>query len=210
MTRTEPDTEELLRSVAGGDPAARGALLQRHRARLRQLVGLRMDRRLSARVDPSDVVQETLAEADRRLGDYLRERPLPFYPWLRRLALDRLAEQHRRHLRAARRSVIREELTPLRLPEGSALELAQRLLAPAATPSESLRRRELVGRVRAALDALSPPEREVVELRYLEQLSAREVAAVLGVSEEAAKKRALRGLQRLRDLLGEGESGGGR
>ena len=108
MTHRGPDTEELLRRVEGGDPEARDALLLRHRARLRQLVALRMDPRLAARVDASDVVQETLAEADRRMSDYLRERPLPFYPWLRRLALDRLAVQHRFHVRAARRSVRRE------------------------------------------------------------------------------------------------------
>jgi len=131
-------------------------------------------------------------------------------PWLRRLALDRLAAQHRFHVRAARRSVTREELAPLRLPDGSALELANRLLARSGGPSETARKRELVGLVRAALDALSPPEREVVELRYLEQLSAREVAAILGVSEAAAKKRGLRALQRLRDLLDESASAGGR
>src|SRR5688500_12937185 len=123
MTRAQPDTEELIRSAAGGDRGARGALLQRHRDRLRRMVAVRMDRRLAARVDPSDLVQESLAEADRRLDAYLRERPLPFYPWLRRLALDRVAEAHRRHT-AGRRDVAREE--PLAgLPENSALELAE-------------------------------------------------------------------------------------
>ena len=134
LTDQGPDTEELLRRVEDGDPGARDALLLRHRARLRQLVALRMDPRLAARVDASDVVQETLAEANQRLGDYLRDRPLPFYPWLRRLALDRLAAQHRFHVRAARRSVRREELAPLRLPDGSALELANRLLARSTGP----------------------------------------------------------------------------
>src|SRR5436853_2187221 len=129
MTQPQPDTEELLRRAGDGDRDARGAVLDRHRRRLRRMVALRMDPRLAARVDASDVVQETLAEADRRMSDYLRERPLPFYPWLRRLALDRLAWQHRFHVRAARRSVTREELAPLRLPDGSALELANRLLA---------------------------------------------------------------------------------
>jgi RNA polymerase sigma factor (sigma-70 family) len=62
-------------------------------------------------------------------------------------------------------------------------------------------REELQARVRAALAALPGPEREVLVLRYLEQMSAREVGAVLGISEAAAKKRALRALQRLRALL---------
>src|SRR5262245_21657346 len=210
MTSPEPDTQELLRRAGGGDRGARGALLLRHRARLRRMVALRMDRRLAARVDPSDVVQEALAEADRRLDGYMRERPLPFYPWLRPLAWDRLVEQHRRHVRAGRRSVLREEPEPAGLPEDSALELAGRLLACGHSPSAALRREEAVARVRAALAALPEPDREVLALRYLERLPAREVGAVLGVSEEAAKKRALRALERLRALLGDEPSGGGR
>jgi DNA-directed RNA polymerase specialized sigma24 family protein len=89
MTRAQPDTEELLRRVDAGDGQARGALLQRHRIRLKRLIALRLDPRLAARVDPSDVVQEALAEADRRLDRYIQERPLPFYPWLRQLVQDR-------------------------------------------------------------------------------------------------------------------------
>jgi RNA polymerase sigma-70 factor (ECF subfamily) len=210
MTRPEPDTDELLRRAGGGDQDARGALLQRHRDRLRRMIVVHMDRRLAARLDPSDVVQETLAEADRRLDGYLRKRPLPFYPWLRRLAWDRLVEQHRRHLRAGRRSVLREEAEPPRLAEGSVLELADRFFTRSEGPSAVLRRQERVARMRAALDALPERDREVLVLRYLEQLPAEEVAAVLGVSEVATKKRALRALQRLRALLSDDTSGGSR
>jgi RNA polymerase sigma-70 factor (ECF subfamily) len=165
------------------------------------MVACRMDPRLAARFDPSDVVQESLAEADRRLDDYLRERPLPFYPWLRQLAWERLVEQHRRHLRASRRSVLREEAESPVLFSGSALELAERLLDSGQGPSAALQREELRERVRAALDALPEGDREVLTLRYLEQLKAREVGDVLGLSESAAKKRVLRALERLRDLL---------
>jgi RNA polymerase sigma-70 factor (ECF subfamily) len=77
------DTEQLLDQAAAGDEAARGQLLQRHRTRLKRMVTVRADPRLVARVDPSDVVQETLIEAAAQLGHYLRRRPLPFYPWLR-------------------------------------------------------------------------------------------------------------------------------
>jgi RNA polymerase sigma-70 factor (ECF subfamily) len=195
-----PDTEELLDRAGRGDRAAQGALLQRHHDRLRRMVALRMDPRLAARVNPSDVVQETLAEADRRLADYLRERPLPFYPWLRQLAWERLVAQHRRHLHAQRRSV-RREAGPIGLPDGSAAELADRLLDSGSGPSAALQREERRRQVRSALDALSAPDREVLVLRYLEELSAREVGAVLGISEAAAMKRALRALQRLRHAL---------
>jgi RNA polymerase sigma-70 factor (ECF subfamily) len=179
MTTDPPSTDELLRRVGDGDRQARSQLLLRHRPRLRRLIALRLDPRLAARLDPSDVVQESLAEADRRLGRYLRERPLPFYPWLRQLALEQLVEQHRRHLRAGRRSVLREQAEPPRLPDQSAGELAERLLAGGDSPSAGLHREELRVRVRAALEALAGPDREVLLLRYLEQMAAAEVAAAI-------------------------------
>jgi RNA polymerase sigma-70 factor (ECF subfamily) len=203
MSQVGPDTAELLRRAGGGDRLARGALLQRHRARLRRLIALRLDPRLAARIDPSDVVQEVLVEADRRLDRYVSERPLPFYPWLRQLAVERLVDQHRRHVRAGRRSVTREE--PQGLLDASADTLLG-LVGGGESPSAGLRREELRQRVRVALEGLAEADREVLVLRYLEQLTAHEVGAVLGISEAAAKKRALRALQRLRERL-KGEPG---
>src|SRR5260370_42207215 len=131
------------------------------------MVGLRMDRRLAAGLDPSDVVQETLAEAVCQLSDYLRRRPLPFYPWLRQLAWERLVDLHRRHVRAQRRSVLREEDRPP-LPDGSALELADRLLARGSSPSARFDRQERRDRGRAAPARLAGHDREVPVLRHLE------------------------------------------
>jgi RNA polymerase sigma-70 factor (ECF subfamily) len=201
MAPAQPDTEELLRLAEEGDLAARNRLLERHQQRLRSLIALRMDRRLAARIDPSDVVQESLAEADRRLEDYLRRKPMPFYPWLRQLALERLVEEHRRHLRSQKRSVRREEARLSFLPDESAQELADRLMDQGSNPSARLRRESERNRVRAALTLLGENDREVLALRHLEQLSVREIAAVLGISDGAVKVRHLRALKRLRDLL---------
>jgi RNA polymerase sigma-70 factor (ECF subfamily) len=196
-----PDTDELIQLARGGDPSARDRLLDRHRSRLRRLVRLHLDRRLGARVDPSDVVQETLAEADRRLEEYLRQPPLPLYPWLRQIALDRLLDLRRRHLRARKRSVAREEPGVLGLPDESAAELAARLIDLGSSPSRSLLRQELRERVRAALGRLPERDREVLVLRHLEEMPVREVAAVLGAGEGAVRMRLVRALGRLRDLL---------
>jgi RNA polymerase sigma-70 factor (ECF subfamily) len=207
MTTEMPDTMRLIERARAGDPAARHHLLDRHRGRLRRMVAVRLDRRLAARLDPSDIVQEALADAARRLSDYLRDRPLPFYPWLRRLVWDRLLELHRHHGRA-RRSVAREEPEGLDLPDESVAVLAERLAANGTSPSRNLLRRELRDRVRAALDALGPRDREVLALRYLEQLTTAETAAVLGLSEGAVKSRLMRAILRLRDQLeAEGENG---
>jgi RNA polymerase sigma-70 factor (ECF subfamily) len=198
---TTADTEHLLERAAAGDGAARDQLLQRHRRRLARMVAVRFDPRLAARADPSDVVQETLAEAAANLDRYLRERPLPFYPWLRRLAQRRLIDLHRRHLQARRRSVTREEGPP-GLPDHSALALANRLFARTSSPSAGLRRQERRDRVRAALAALPEQDREILVLRILEALPTRETAAVLGISEGAVRSRQVRALDRLKVLLG--------
>ena len=208
MTQSAPDTEELLRRACA-DPQARGALLDHHRQRLRRMVAVRLDPRLNARVDPSDVVQETLAEADRRLDDSLKDRPIPFYPWLRQIAADRIADEHRRHIIAARRSLRREEPPAPALSSGSVLELADRLLDRGVGPSEAVRRDEVQNQVRAALDGLRERDREVLVLRHLEQLSIREIAAVLGTTEGVVKVRHLRAVQRLRAAL-KAEGRGGR
>ena len=73
------------------------------------MVALRLDPRLSGRVDASDVVQEALIDIARKLAEYERERPLPFYPWLHRLTSERLAIVHRQHRRGIR-SVGRERI----------------------------------------------------------------------------------------------------
>jgi RNA polymerase sigma-70 factor (ECF subfamily) len=198
---TTTDTEQLLQRVAGGDAAARDQLLQRHRHRLRRMVAFRFDTRLAARVDPSDVVQETLAEAAIQLDRYVRERPLPFYPWLRQLAHRRLIDLHRRHVQARRRTVILEEAVS-GLPDRSALALADRLFGRASSPSTHLYRKERRDRVRAALAALAEHDRDVLVLRILEGLPTRHAAAVLHISEVAVRRRQVRALERLKALLG--------
>jgi RNA polymerase sigma-70 factor (ECF subfamily) len=201
MSAEEPNTEQLLGRAAGGDPDAGWQALERQRGRLRRMIAVRLDRRLAARVDPSDVVQETLAGAYQRLPDYLRARPLPFHAWLRQMAQQRLVELHRHHVQARRRSVTREEADPPPLPDGSALELIDRLLARGSSPSAGMARREQAARVQAALAQLAEHDREVLVLRHLEQLSPREIAGILGVSEGVVYTRHLRALRRLQHLL---------
>jgi RNA polymerase sigma-70 factor (ECF subfamily) len=203
MARHDPDTEVLIERARGGDGSARQQLLVRHRDRLRQMVAVRLDRRLAARLDPSDVVQEALADAAQNLSDYLRQPPLPFYCWLRQFAWERLVKAHQRHLHARKRAVGREERRDLPLPDESALELARRLVAPGTSPSHHLLREELRNRVQAALARLEEPDREVLVLRYLEQLSMGEIGALLRVKEGTVRLRHLRALRRLRALLGD-------
>ena len=202
MGLDEPDSEELVRRAGAGDKAAIEQLLATYRTRLRKMVAVRMDPRLLARLDPSDVVQEALITAARKLPEYLRERPLPFYPWLRQVAWNRLVDLHRRHLQARKRRATSEERGDMGLPDQSAMQLAGRLLSTGTSPSGRLMREERRERVRAALTQLPPHDREVLVLRYLEQLSIGEIAAVLKVTEGAVNMRQVRALERLATLLG--------
>jgi RNA polymerase sigma-70 factor (ECF subfamily) len=195
------DTEALVRQAADGDRSARQQLIALHRERLRRMVAVRMDGRLAARIDASDVVQEALAEANQHLDAYFQERPLPFYPWLRQFAWHRLRHLHRHHIDARRRSVAREVPWELPLPDHSALDLARRMTASGTSPSRRLIRDEERERVQAALSRLDPRDREVLVLRYLEDLSTEEIVAVLGIRAGAVKMRHVRALERLRGLL---------
>jgi RNA polymerase sigma-70 factor, ECF subfamily len=198
MSHEPDDTAELMDRAGRGDSASRQRLLARHRQRLLRMVDVRLDRRLAARLDPSDVVQEILIDANQHLDDFLKQRPIPFYAWLRQLAWARLVDLHRRHVGARRRSVTREERGDLALPDESVLLLAQRLFSSHSSPSRRLIREEEREELRAALTALPSRDREVLVMRHMEQMEIGEIASVLGITVGAVKARHLRALLRLR------------
>ncbi len=187
----EHETDALLELAAQGDQSAVAELVARHRPRLRQMVAVRMDRRLSSRIDPSDVVQDVLMKAARTLEDYIRKRPLPFYPWLRQLAWQRLYDLHVQHVCAEKRSTAREAAGGTALSDESVMELARQVVDSGTRPSMRLFREELRCRVHTALSQMSDLDREVLIMRYLERLSGKEIAAIVGASESAVNMRHL-------------------
>jgi RNA polymerase sigma-70 factor (ECF subfamily) len=167
-----------------------------------------MDRRLAPRCDPSDVVQQTLIVAFQNIPEYVRNPPLPFYPWLRQLAWKRLNDLYQKHIRAQRRSVQREEPADWHLSDESVLQLADRLVSSGTSPSGQTMRAELQARVQTALAALSERDREIVVMRHIEGLSIKEIAAILEISEGTVKMRQRRALERLKEILtDDGEEG---
>jgi RNA polymerase sigma-70 factor (ECF subfamily) len=81
--------------------------------------------------------------------------------------------------------------------------MAGQFVSHLTSPSQAAIRRELQERLRAALEEMEPLDREVLALRHFEELGNNEVAEVLGITPEAASKRHVRALKRLRRLLAE-------
>ncbi len=200
-------TEELLLAAKGGDLDAVNKLLERHREPVRRMIELRLDHAIIARVDASDIVQDTLVEASRRLQDYIRSPDMPFHLWVRHIAKDRIIDAHRRHRAAERRSVDREQ--PLERPgfsSQSSIQLLGQLQAGGLTPATQAIRKEMEARFAAGLEELDEVDREILMMRHFEQLSNQECAKALGLSEPAASMRYLRALRRLRAILGVDDS----
>jgi RNA polymerase sigma-70 factor (ECF subfamily) len=186
-----------------GDEQARAELLDLHRDRLRKMVAIRLDRRLAARVDASDIVQEAMRDAFERLPEYFSDPQIAFYPWLRRIAWDRLMDVYRQHIAAEKRSVLKERAWIPDLNEESVVELAQSLVTNSQNPRQLALRAEMEDRTLRALLELKPQHREILVLRYMEQLDVAEIASVLGISQTAVTSRHLRAVQRLRRLVGD-------
>ena len=202
MWPEQPETQALLSQARNGEAGAVDRLLTAHREPLRRMIGMRLDPALAARVDASDIVQDVLLEAHRRLEEYLRNPVMPFRLWLRHIAKDHVIDAHRRHRQAQRRSLDREQpLVPALLADHSSYELAGQLLDQEPTPASAAIRHELQRRLDAAVAELNEQDREVILMRHAEQLSNQDVATALGLSEAAAAMRYLRAVRRLREAL---------
>lgn len=186
-----------LRRLRDGNLDALAELFGFFRPRLRQMIRLRMQGPLEARVDPSDVLQETFLDASRRISEYLAEPKVSPFVWFRGLTLDRLKKIQREHLGTQCRAVGRE----LRLPKQSSVLAAFHLIANGPSPSNALLEVEMKERVKLALAAVKEEDREILLMRHFEGMSNREVAETLGLSVSGATMRHGRALFRLKEVL---------
>lgn len=195
-------TQDLLAGVDAGNEEALNRLLERHRVAVHRMVQMRLDQQIKNRVDVSDVVQDVLVEANRRLTDYLADPRMPFHLWIRQIAKDRIIDAHRRHRGSAKRSVDRERrmTTPAGM-NHSTMDLAGQLCDGELTPAAAAMQHEIARRVEQAIEQLNEQDYEIIVMRHYEQLSNQEVAAALELSEQAASMRYLRAVRRLRSLL---------
>jgi RNA polymerase sigma-70 factor (ECF subfamily) len=166
------------------------------------MVEMRLDWRLRARIDASDVIQDAFVEVTQRLEDYFHDAKVPFFLWLRLVVGEQLKNLHRHHLSVQMRDARREvSLYRDALPEASSAALAAQLLGKQTSPTQAALRAERMLRMQQAINSLDAIDREIVSLRHFEQLNRSEAAQVLGIEESAATKRYVRALKRLKAAL---------
>jgi len=188
--------QRLLDEFASGNRSAIDALLTSYRDELRQYIQLRLDPRLAQRLDASDVVQEVQINVVQRIDDFLTRRPMPFSLWLRRTALDRLADLRRHHNR--RRRTVKAEAE---LPNRTSIALARSLVNRGTSPSLNVVADELAAELKRALSQLGEADREILVMRQLERMPLKDIALVLDIDVSTVGRRFGRALLKLEQVL---------
>ncbi len=199
----DPDPDDVAGLIARarrGDAAARDWLFARCRDYLGFAARARVESWLRAKVDASDLVQQTLLEACRDFPRFEGVTEKEWLGWLRRILDHNAADFVRRYGKAAKRQVGRE--VPFGDLAGSEAGIgAPEPSAPGASPSQELLRADTERRVAAALAELPTDYQEVIVLRNVQRLPFDEVGRRMNRSRPAAQMLWMRAIQRLRAVL---------
>jgi RNA polymerase sigma-70 factor (ECF subfamily) len=187
----------------GERPATRDEVLAKARDYLRVLARVGLDPRLRAKVDESDVVQQSLLEAHRDWDQFRGSTDGERFAWLRQILARNLSNLLRDYTRA-KRDVARERV-PDPAAEASSVRLERWLAADQTTPGAAAVREEEAARLALALAGLPDHQREAVILRHWHGYPVTQIAAHLNTTPDAVTGLLYRGLQALRARLREEE-----
>jgi RNA polymerase sigma-70 factor (ECF subfamily) len=201
VTAEHPD--DLLHEAMTGNTASLGRLLALYERYLALLARVQIGQRLQGKVDASDLVQETFLDAHRYFAQFRGATEGQFVRWLRQILAAKLADLLRRYLGTQGRDVRLERRLEAALDRSSVL-LDRAFVSPQPSPSQLAARREQAVLLADALGDLPADYREVLVLRHLEGLTFPEVARRMGRSLDAVEKLWVRGLARLRQVIGGG------
>ena len=173
--------------------------LIRYRNYLRFLARLQLDPRLRGKLDPSDVVQQTLLEAVARHEQFRGGTEAEYLAWLRRMLINNLADALRA-FRQAKRNIAREHAIEEALNNSSA-RLAASLADPGPQAPEQVERQERAIRLADALEQLPERQRDALVCKHWHGWPVARIAQHLECSSEAVAGLLKRGLKQLRELL---------
>jgi len=175
-----------------------GRKLMAYRDYLLLLARAQLEPGLRAKLDPSDVVQQTLVKAQQNLDQFRGANSAELAGWLRRILLNTLVDAARKYGREQDwQRVLEQNL------EQSSAQLEAWLAADQSSPSEAAQRQEQVIHLAAALARLPEDQRTAVELHHLHQGSVADIARRMDRTEASVAGLLRRGLKRLRELLAE-------
>jgi RNA polymerase sigma-70 factor (ECF subfamily) len=194
--------EDLLLRASAGDTEALGRLLEAYRASIRAQAENQLNGRLGARIDPSDIVQETFLEAHRDFPGFHGRSEAEWAVWLNRILSNNVIEAIRCHENAKKRSVRVEK--SLQQPVQSGLELQDLLPVDQSTPGQRAVRREESQDMEATIESLPADQRTAIRLRYVKGHSLNQIAKELGRSERAAASLLHRAVKELQRRLAKG------
>lgn len=195
------DYARLLRLARAGDASSLGRLLEMYGSYLALLARMHIGKQLQSRVDPSDLVQETFAEASHRFGQFRGSTESELVGWLRQILASKILDTVRRNIGAERRDVRLEQQLANELSD-TFCRLGKALIAPQSSPSEQAAKREHAVLLAMAMSELPEDYREVLVLRNLQGLTFPEVAQQMGRSLDSVKNLWTRALTKLRHSLG--------
>ena len=163
------------------------------------LARMSWDTKFQSKLDPSDVVQQTLLQAQRNLDEFRGSTDAELAMWLRKILANELA-QSKRNLRQEKRDVAREKSYEA-LVEHSSMRLSGLVANNDTSPTEQAEFNERALRISQAVESLPAAQRDAVLLHYFRDLTLPEVAEALGRTTTAAAGLVHRGLKGLRSIL---------
>jgi RNA polymerase sigma-70 factor (ECF subfamily) len=173
--------------------------VEKFRTYLLLLARMQIGSKLRAKLDPSDVVQQTLLDAHRHLEQFRGKAPAEMAGWLRRMLACNLADALRAFSRG-KRDAARERSLQAAV-DASSVRIESWLQAQQSSPSQKAQRKEDILRLAEALAELPEAQREALVLHYWQGQTLAQVAAQLGRTAPAVAGLLQRGLKSLRKLL---------
>ncbi|MDX1927549.1 MAG: sigma-70 family RNA polymerase sigma factor [Pirellulaceae bacterium] len=200
---THQHIQNVLQKAKSGDQESVGELLGVYRDYLLGIAVARLDPRIRARCNPSDVVQETMLEAYRDFHQFRGGHEREFLAWIRQILANNLARMVEVHLLTDKRDLRRERrIEPLPNASGSRLENRDHWFTDnGSSPSSILQKKEQLSAVLERIARLPSNYRDVLILRHIEDLPFDEVGARLGKSAGAVRMLWLRALEQLREQV---------